>query len=80
MFDIEINDKINEVITIIHDEDETDFLYETLITLITNKYQNIDIKKAIEEIAYNSKLYATIDKLLKEINNEVKILKQSIKF
>ena len=50
-------------------EDETETIYAIIDTLLTNKYQNMDHKKIVEEIIYQSTIYETIDELIKTIRS-----------
>lgn len=65
-----LTDETYKITQHIFADDETDMLCDVIITLIANKYQDMDCKKIVEDRISDSKLYKTIEEILKELKKE----------
>ena len=69
---ITLIDDFNEKESIIYsnEEDEVERIYDVIVTLFTNKYNNMDSKKIAEERIYESELYRVLTEISETLNNE----------
>ena len=69
---ITLIDDFNEKESIIYsnEEDEIERIYDVIVTLFTNKYNNMDSKKIAEERIYDSELYRVLSEISETLNNE----------
>ena len=69
---ITLIDDFNEKESIIYsnEEDEIERRYDVIVTLFTNKYNNMDSKKIAEERIYDSELYRVLSEISETLNNE----------
>ena len=69
---ITLIDDFNEKESIIYSnaEDEIERIYDVIVTLFTNKYNNMDSKKIAEERIYDSDLYRVLSEIAETLKNE----------